>query len=82
MPTKTNQVGMEPTIVSARITPLPQHLFDPMPKVIVVDSAGSETTLFEYYPDEISFTAEEFIGKTIAAARQLKFEKDRAYLRS
>lgn len=81
MPTKPHQ-AVEPTIVSARITPLPQHLFDPMPKVIVVDSAGTETTLFEYYPDEISFTEDEFIGKTIAAARQLKFEKDRAYLRS
>lgn len=71
-----------PTIVAARITAMPTRLFDPMPKVIVTDTTGAETTLFEYYPDEISFTDGEFIGKTIEQARRLKFEKDRYYLRS
>lgn len=71
-----------PVITSARITAMPKNLFDPMPQVIVIDSAGKETTLFEYYPDEISFTAEEFIGLTLDQARRLKFTKDKAYLQS
>jgi hypothetical protein len=71
-----------PIIKSARITEMPKSLFDPMPKVIVTDSNGAETTLFEYYPDEISFTESEFIGLTLEQGRRLKFEKDRNYLRS
>lgn len=71
-----------PTIKSARITEMPKSLFDPMPKVIVTDSSGAETTLFEYYPDEISFTETEFIGLTLDQGRRLKFERDRNYLRS
>jgi len=38
--------------------------------------------LFEYYPDEISFTKEELIGKTIAEAQTLRHEKDVAYLKT
>ena len=36
---------------------------------------------FEYYPDEVSFAAEEFIGLTEDEARQLFGRKDRAYLK-
>lgn len=82
MKTDTPAAAGAPVIVSARITAMPKALFDPMPKVIVVDSSGAETTLFEFYPDEISFTEGEFIGKTLEQARRLKFEKDRNYLRS
>lgn len=71
-----------PVITSARITDQPKKLFDPMPKVIVTDSTGTETTLFEYYPDEISFTKDEFIGLTLEQGRRLKFTKDKAYLQS
>lgn len=71
-----------PTITSARITAMPKQLVDPMPKVIVVDSSGAETTLFEYFPDEISFTETEFLGLTLDAARRLKFVRDRAYLQA
>mgnify|MGYP003150339075 CR=1 FL=1 len=38
--------------------------------------------LFDYYPDEISFTPDEFIGLTAKEARTVKFEKDKAYLQS
>jgi len=71
-----------PVITSARITAMPKNLFDPMPQVIVTDSTGTETTLFEYYPDEISFTKDEFIGLTLEQGRRLKFTKDKAYLQS
>ncbi|MES2784674.1 MAG: hypothetical protein V4684_04365 [Pseudomonadota bacterium] len=69
-------------IVSARITAMPEHLGDPMPEVIVIDSEGQETKVFSYFPDELTFQPKEFIGLTLAQARQLKFTKDRAYLRS
>jgi hypothetical protein len=71
-----------PVIASARITAMPKQLFDPMPQVIVIDSNEKETTLFEYYPDEISFCEKEFIGLTLDQACRLKFSKDKAYLQS
>jgi hypothetical protein len=69
-------------IVTARITPLPKKLFDPMPEVHVTLEDGSEQMLFSYYPDEISFHANEFVGLTVDQAKQLKVKKDVAYLRS
>jgi hypothetical protein len=71
-----------PKIIQARITPLPQSLRDPLPEVWVTVEGGAEEKLFEYYPDEISFTAAEFVGLTIDEARALKFNKDRGILRS
>ena len=69
-------------IISARITAMPQGLFDPMPQVFVTLEDGKEQFLFEYYPYEISFTANEFIGLTIEEARTLKGKKDREFLLS
>lgn len=69
------------TITSARITDMPKTMFDPMPKVyVIVDN--KEQFLFEYYPDEISFRPEEFIGLTADEARKLKFDKDLKYMQS
>lgn len=67
-------------IVSARITAMPQDFFDPMPQVFVTLENGQEEFLFEYYPDEISFTPNEFIGLTINEAKHLKFIKDKKFL--
>ena len=55
---------------------------DPMPQVFVTLEDGKEEFLFEYYPDEISFSPREFIGLTIDEARHLKFKKDKQYLQS
>ena len=44
-------------------------------------SDGTETRLFDYFRDEISFSPREFIGKTKADALTLKFNRDRNYLR-
>jgi hypothetical protein len=57
-------------------------LFD-VPEVFVVYAGQDEEhKLFDYYPDEISFTEREFIGLTEAEAHTLKGEKDLAFLRS
>jgi len=70
-------------VVSARITNLiPKSFFDPMPQVYVTMENGEEEFLFEYYPDEISFTPDEFVGLTIEECRHLKFVKDKKYLQS
>ncbi len=69
-------------IIKARITEMPKSLFDPMPKVFVALEDGEEQYLFDYYPDEISFTSGEFVGLTIPEARHLKTKKDRNYLSS
>lgn len=73
---------MEKKIISARITEQPKSLFDPMPQVFVTMEDGVEEFLFEYYPDEISFSPQEFKGLTLADAKHLKFKKDKNYLQS
>ena len=73
---------MDKKIIKARITAMPKSLFDPMPKVFVTLEDGKEQHLFDYYPDEISFSTGEFIGLTIQEARHLKTKKDRDYLTS
>ena len=61
---------------------MPKSLFDPMPQVHITLEDGKEQFLFDYYPDEISFTPSEFVGLTIEEARNLKFRKDKRYLQS
>lgn len=77
---------MEGKITAARITELPKTFSDPIPKVFVKFSNNTEETeeveLFDYFPDEISFTTDEFIGLTRGQALELKECKDRAYLQS
>lgn len=69
-------------VISARITPQPKSLFDPMPQVWVTTEDNKEQFLFDYYPDEISFMPNEFIGLTLDECRHLKFVKDKKYLTS
>ena len=69
-------------IIRAKITAMPKSFFDPMPKVIVQTEDGIEHTLFEYYPDEISFMANEFIGLTLEEGKDLRRQKDLRYLKS
>lgn len=69
-------------IKSARITEMPKSLFDEMPKIFVTYENEVEEFLYEYYPDEISFSPKEFIGLTKEQAIHLKFIKDRNYLKS
>lgn len=43
---------------------------------------GSTTELFEFYSDEIRFTADEIVGLTADEARALHRDRDIAWLRS
>lgn len=43
---------------------------------------GSETDVFSYYTDELTFTAEEFVGLTVSEASKLFHDRDIAWLRS
>lgn len=80
---KETEMDEEKIITEARITPMPQNFGDPMPQVFVkLKGERDEHFLFEYYPDEISFRSDEFIGLTVKEARHLKFKKDKDYLQS
>lgn len=61
---------------------MPRSIFDPMPQIYATTYDGQEHFLFEYYPDELSFTPAEFKGLTVAEARALKVKKDLDYLAS
>jgi len=62
--------------------PMPQGMFDPMPKVTATFEYGSTKSLFSFYPDEVSFETSEFKGLTEEEAHTLFQQKDTAYLRS
>jgi hypothetical protein len=62
--------------------PMPEGMFDPMPAVKVVYDDGTEEKLFEFYPDEIKFAAEEFIGRTKLEAFAIRHGKDVKWLQS
>jgi len=51
-------------------------------EVIALFQDETVTTIFTYYPDEISFREDEFIGKTECEAIKLFHKKDIAYLQS
>jgi hypothetical protein len=82
MATNTNQ---DKKVASCEITamprPMPEGMFDPMPQVKVTYEDGSTETLFEFYPDELSFSPREFVGLTRSQALELRHKKDVAYLR-
>ena len=52
---------------------------DDLPKVIATLEDGTELFLFEYYPDEISFTKQEFVGLTPKQAIAKKNRKEEIY---
>ena len=50
------EMNNQPKVVSCRITTQPESFFDPLPKVYVTLDNNTEECIFDYYPDEISFT--------------------------
>jgi hypothetical protein len=61
---------------------MPLGMLDSMPNVRVRFNTGEEKALFEFYPDEISFSESEFIGLTEESAIRLKHERDIKYIQS
>jgi hypothetical protein len=49
---------------------------------VVVQVQGQEYELFQYYSDEVRFTADEFIGLTVDDGYRLFLRRDLAYLRT
>lgn len=72
----------EPKVVKADVGKMPESMFDSMPKITVTFDDDSTKELFSYYPDEITFSESELIGKTEKEIRTLKRQKDVNYLRS
>jgi hypothetical protein len=62
--------------------PMPQGMFDDMPNVTVTFEDGTTKKLFTFYPDEVSFSASEFVGLTEREAYDLFKKKDVAYIQS
>jgi hypothetical protein len=79
-------ITSEPIITKCEIDPfprpMPEGMFDQMPSVSVTLSNGESLSLFEYFPDEISFVESEFIGLTGAEAESLLTKKDVKFLQS
>lgn len=50
--------------------------------VIAYWTDGSFGFLLSYFPDEISFRADDFIGLTERQARELHFQRDKEHLQS
>lgn len=71
----------EKIIKSARIE-MPKSIFDGGAKVYGTYEDGTEEFIVEFYPDEISISEREVIGKTKAQVIDMKCDKDSAYLRS
>lgn len=67
-------------VISARVTRDPYNLLDPIPEVYVTTEDGNEEFLFDYYPEEISFTPKELIGLTIEECYHLKNTKYNEFL--
>lgn len=71
---------MAATITNATI--IPPKSWGDMAKVHVEYSDNTEDDLFKYFADELSFTADQFIGKTREQALAIRDKADAAYLRS
>lgn len=67
---------MEKKIISCSIV---TRKFDN--RIYVTYEDGSNESIYFYYPDELRFTEDEFIGLTRSEAQQLCYQRDLEYLR-
>lgn len=83
---KQTRIAPDMKIVSVEIgpypRPMPLGLADPMPTVTATFADGSVKDVFSFFPDEINFSAQEFVGLTEIQALELRTRKDIAYLQS
>lgn len=69
-------------VVSAKIENVKKGKFFCITNVIATFDDGHTEKIFDYYPDEISFTPDEFVGKTREQCFELFCKKDKEYLMS
>lgn len=69
-------------IVSAKIEKIGRGKIFCTNNVIATFEDGHIEKIFNYYPNEISFTPNEFIGKTKDECFDLFYKKDMEYLKS
>jgi hypothetical protein len=73
---------IEPSVIVQALIAPPAEFGDTATVLVRLSGASEFIQLLSYYDDEISFTAEELVGLTVDEARQLHFEKDKAWLQS
>ena len=77
---------MTARIVDVQIGPMPrpkpEGFLDHMPRVVAEFDDGSWRELFTFYPDEYTFTLDDFLGLTEDEARLVKHRRDVAYLQT
>jgi hypothetical protein len=71
---------MKSVITQAEIRPSISHYGDK--EMYVLKSDGFTAIAFPWFSDELSFQPSDVVGKTLEEARDLKQERDLAYLRS
>lgn len=70
-------------IVSVVITPSDRKVSRYEAEVhATMEDGSTNVPVFKFFDDELSFTPDEFVGKTIAEAREMKRRKDIEYLQS
>jgi len=50
--------------------------------VVATLTDGSTVKVLRYYPDEVSFTSADFVGRTVEEARTLHHQRDVRWLQS
>ena len=63
------------TIDSVTLVPAAWDIPGPV-DVVAALTDGTNVTLFRYFPDEISFTSSDFVGRTVEEARALRHKRD------
>ncbi|MFH1405445.1 MAG: hypothetical protein ABIH21_05140 [Patescibacteria group bacterium] len=75
---------MAKKVAKAQVVPAPGNFVSPEKAKVFVTFEGDEDEklLFEFFDDELSFAANEFVGKTGQQCLDLFHKKDVAYLQS
>lgn len=70
--------------MAARIIPsdVSKGRYEAAVVVQLEDDTNEERELLTYYDDELHFTEESFIGKTVGEAYSMRSRTDRAWMRS
>jgi hypothetical protein len=71
---------MEPKIITTEIVFQNVQFLGPVPIIVATFDDGTVEDLFEFFPEEMTFTPAELRGLNKTQALQLKTQKMKAYL--